>query len=287
MGIVGESGCGKTTLARVLVGLQQPTSGTVCLEGELLGPRRSRTTRRRIQMVFQDPGSSLNPRMTVGAALAEILAAHHLRSPLEIGTRCSELMGLVELPESTLAKLPGGLSGGQRQRVGIARALALEPDVLIADEAVAALDVSVQASILNLLNDLRGHLGLTIIFISHDLAVVRQVTDQVAVCYLGRIVEEQPTDALFEQPQHPYTRALLAAAPRLDRRKRSGESVLAGDVPSATQRHQGCVFSSRCPLAVARCPTEQPEHRQHGAGTVACHLAIPSSAAPPQRGSAE
>jgi oligopeptide/dipeptide ABC transporter ATP-binding protein len=287
LGIVGESGCGKTTLARAIVGLQAPTSGTIRLDGEEVGATRSRAARRRIQMVFQDPGSSLNPKMTIGSALGEMVRSHHLREPADVAGRCRELARLVELPESVLEQRPGGLSGGQRQRAAIARALAVEPDVLVADEAVAALDVSVQAAILNLLNDLRARLGLTIIFISHDLGVVRQVTDRVAVCYFGRIVEEQPTDALFERPRHPYTRALMAAAPRLDHRKRPGESALPGDVPRATNRYPGCAFQPRCPLAIERCAAEQPSLRAIGAGAVACHvLDITDPAARSHQGSA-
>ncbi|MFM2073478.1 MAG: hypothetical protein RLZZ623_3742 [Actinomycetota bacterium] len=258
VGVVGESGCGKSTLAKAVIGLVQPTSGSIRLHGVELAGQRDQAARRKIQMVFQDPGSSLNPRMTVGAAIAEMLVVHGLRTGNAIEQRCRELLDLVELPASALDQRPHALSGGQRQRVAIARALALEPDLLIADEAVAALDVSVQASVLNLLNDLRTRLGLTMLFISHDLGVVRQVTERVVVLYLGRIVEDQPSNDLFEHPLHPYTKALLAAAPRLGSAKRPGDHALQGEVPSALERHEGCSFRSRCPEAVPRCVEEAP-----------------------------
>ena len=273
VGVVGESGCGKSTLARSILGLVEPTGGTILLDGAPVGRRRDAATARRIQMVFQDPGTSLNPKMTIGAALAEMVVAHDLRPEGEVEQRCRELLDLVELPASTLGALPGDLSGGQRQRAAIARALALEPDVLIADEAVAALDVSVQASILNLFNRLRRELGLTLVFISHDLAVVRQVTDRVLVCYLGRVVEDQPTDQLFDNPQHPYTRGLLAAAPRLDRSAPPGRSGLTGDLPTSNDIDLGCRFRSRCPIAEPRCAEVEPVLVELGAGRqVACHL---------------
>lgn len=274
IGVVGESGCGKSTLAKAVIGLLRPTSGAIRLDGAELAGRRDRATRRRIQMVFQDPGSSLNPRMTVGTAIAEMLQVHGLRSGAEIEQRCRELLDLVELPATAFDQRPQAMSGGQRQRVAIARALALEPDLLIADEAVAALDVSVQASVLNLLNELRKRLGLTLLFISHDLGVVRQVTERVVVLYLGRVVEDQPTNDLFERPIHPYTKALLAAAPRLGSVKRPGDHALQGEVPSALERHQGCSFRARCPIAVQRCADEPPvlvgADQRH---TAACHLA--------------
>jgi oligopeptide/dipeptide ABC transporter ATP-binding protein len=227
-------------------------------------------------MVFQDPGSSLNPKMTVGAAIAELVQIHRLRTAPDIQRRVNELLELVELPAATADRRPGSLSGGQRQRVAIARALAVEPDLLIADEAVAALDVSVQASVLNLLNDLREQLRLTLLFISHDLGVVRQVTDRVVVLYLGRVVEDQPTADLFADPRHPYTRALLAAAPRLGSGKRPGDHLLGGEVPSAMQRHDGCGFRNRCPVAIPECALQVPALR--GPDTVhrsACHLDLP------------
>lgn len=211
LGIVGESGCGKSTLARAIAGLVDVTAGEIRLDGSRLSTKRDRATRQRIQMVFQDPSSSLNPRRTVRQVLAELLVVHQLVPRSGLDERCEQLVGLVELPTSMLDVYPQSMSGGQRQRVGIARALALQPDLLIADEAVAALDVSVQASVLNLLARLRSELGLTLIFISHDLGVVRHVSDRVVVMYEGRVVEEQDTENLFAMPQHPYTRQLLAA----------------------------------------------------------------------------
>ena len=274
VGIVGESGCGKSTLANAIIGLVEPTAGTIRLEGTALPRHRDLETKRRIQMVFQDPGASLNPKMTIGDALCEVLRVHGLRRGSDISGRCAELLDLVELPASAFEERPAALSGGQRQRAAIARALALEPDLLIADEAVAALDVSVQAAILNLLNDLRERLGLTLVFISHDLGVVRQVTNRVLVLYLGRIVEDQPTEELFTNPRHPYTRALLAAAPKMTVRKAPGQSALAGEVPKAHGHLQGCPFASRCVRAEARCRVSTPAldgpDRSHAA---ACHFA--------------
>ncbi|MGB8693496.1 MAG: ABC transporter ATP-binding protein [Steroidobacteraceae bacterium] len=274
VGIVGESGCGKSTLARAIIGLVPPTSGTIRLGGAVLTAKRDRATRRRIQMVFQDPASSLNPKMTVGDAISEVLRAHELRPEHAIESRCRELLDLVELPGSALALRPTALSGGQCQRVAIARALAVEPDLLIADEAVAALDVSVQASILNLLNELRRRLGLTMLFISHDLGVVRQVTDRVLVLYLGRVVEDRPTSDAFNDPRHPYARALLAAAPRFDSKKRSGQAALSGEVPKAINLQAGCAFRSRCPQARPRCENELPMLLGPDAShSAACHYA--------------
>ena len=274
VGIVGESGCGKSTLANMIIGLAAPTAGTIRLEGKVLSRRRDRRTRRRIQMVFQDPGASLNPKMTIGDALSEVLRFHDLRGGPAIQDRCHELLDLVELPASAFEARPSSLSGGQRQRAAIARSLALEPDLLIADEAVAALDVSVQAAILNLLNGLRERLGLTMLFISHDLGVVRQVTDRVLVLYLGRVVEDQPTEDLFNDPRHPYTQALLAAAPKLTVRKAPGQFALAGEVPRQIGLPMGCSFRRRCARAEARCAESAPAlagpNEEHAA---ACHFA--------------
>ncbi|NQV06249.1 ABC transporter ATP-binding protein [bacterium] len=273
LGIVGESGCGKSTLARAITGLVPVTSGSISLDGGPLGKRRSKATRRRVQMVFQDPSSSLNPSMTVERTLAELLRVHKIVPRDRIDARCAELMDLVELPKSLLKARPRSLSGGQRQRVGIARALALEPDVLIADEAVAALDVSVQAPVLNLLNQLREELGLTVMFISHDLAVVRYVSDRVIVMYLGNAVEDRSTVDLFESPRHPYTRALMAAAPKFGVKKAPGESAIKGEPPSALDLPSGCRFRPRCPLAEEIC--EQVEPDLSGASETertACHF---------------
>lgn len=259
IGIVGESGCGKSTLARAITGLVPASAGSISLDGVELTQRRDRATRRRVQMVFQDPSSSLNPSHTVERTLAELLRVHRIVPREKIGDRCAELLRLVELPQSLLKARPRSLSGGQRQRVGIARALALEPDVLIADEAVAALDVSVQAPILNLLNQLREDLGLTLMFISHDLAVVRYVSDRVIVMYLGNAVEDRPTADMFDNPQHPYTKALMAAAPKFGVKKKPGESALKGEPPSALDLPSGCRFRPRCSLAAEICERSEPE----------------------------
>jgi oligopeptide/dipeptide ABC transporter ATP-binding protein len=273
VGIVGESGCGKSTLARTIVGLVQPTSGSLRFEGADLDARRDVTTRRRIQMVFQDPGSSLNPKLTVGQTLGELLRVHQLVPRSRVDERCRELLELVELSGEFLDSRPSRLSGGQRQRVGIARALAVEPDVLIADEAVAALDVSVQAAILNLLVGLKERLGLTLVFIAHDLAAVRNVCDRVAVMYLGRIVEEGETDSIFETPCHPYTRALLAAVPRFENRRLAGQASLPGEPPSPLHIPDGCRFHPRCVRAEARCGVDDPPMSARGDHRAACHFA--------------
>lgn len=215
LGLVGESGCGKSTLSRCAAGLYTPTAGTVSYAGEVLDGAPSRTQRRIVQMVFQDPYSSLNPRMSVGQTLSEVLRYHRIVPRKQVRQRISELMDLVGLPPRAIDQLPRSFSGGQRQRIGIARALALEPQVLIADEPVSALDVSVQANIINLLLDLKDTLGLSMLFVSHNMAVVRQISDRIAVMHDGVIVEQGPTAQVFEQPQDAYTRLLLASVPRL------------------------------------------------------------------------
>jgi oligopeptide/dipeptide ABC transporter ATP-binding protein len=278
LGLVGESGCGKTTLARCIVGLYQPTAGTILFEGKSLGVKRSQAERRRIQIVFQDPYSSLNPRMTVRQTLAELLRVHDIVSPDRIEERCHELLDLVGLAPAMLEAFPRQLSGGQRQRVSIARALALEPDVLVADEPVSALDVSVQATVLNLLAELREKINLTLILITHDLSVVRYVCDRVAVMYLGRIVELAEIEALFGDPRHPYSQGLLDAVPSLiPGRSRAAVSV-EGDPPSPYALPSGCRFHTRCPLRQPICERVEPpllagpsvgEHR------AACHFAWP------------
>lgn len=272
LGVVGESGCGKTTLARAIVGLTRPTSGEICYEGQMLGKRRDPILRRHIQMVFQDPGSSLNPSMTVRQTFSELLKYHKLRAGNEIEERCKQLVSLVNLPNQILDVYPRNLSGGQKQRVAIARALALEPDLIIADEPVAALDVSVQAAVLNVLADLQSELGFGLIFISHDLTVVRQVCRDVAVMYFGKIVEEAAVAEIFTRPKHPYTRALLDAIPTITGPRRPGASAVKGEAPSPLDELPGCRFHPRCPIGVDECLDRDPP-LEGGAHAVACFLA--------------
>ena len=280
LGLVGESGCGKTTIARAITGQVTPERGIISLDGAALGRRRTRLDRRAIQMVFQDPYASLNPRRSVRAVLRELLAAHALVPAGEREARCVALMGLVGMSEEALDGYPGEFSGGQRQRIAIARALAVEPRVLLADEPVANLDVSVQATILALFSDLRARLGLSMVLISHDLAVVRRLADRVAVMYLGRIVETGPRDAIFSDPRHPYTRSLLAAAPRLGRGL--PKVALHGDPPDGVAIPPGCRFHPRCPRAEPRCAVEDPAPLAIGIGHEAsCHFAAESGTTAP------
>ena len=261
LALVGESGCGKTTLARVAALLQQPTAGSVRYRAEELshlGRRALRPLRRRIQMVFQDPYGSLNPRLPVGSIIGEPLVIHRMGTATERRRRVAEVMASVGLDPGDGERYPHQFSGGQRQRIAIARALAPKPELIIADEPVSALDVSIQSQVLNLLADLQQDLGLTYLLISHDLAVVRHFADRVAVMYLGRIVEEGPTEALFAQPRHPYTRALIAAAPRIGRGRRQRPPTLGGDVPSPMNPPPGCPFHPRCPLAQDICRQVMP-----------------------------
>jgi oligopeptide/dipeptide ABC transporter ATP-binding protein len=256
LGLVGESGCGKTTVARSIIGLVRPDAGEVTLDGAVLRPRRSQEEQRAVQMVFQDPFSSLNPRLTVRRVLTQLLAVHGLARGAAAGRRCAELMELVGLPAEALDRLPGSFSGGQRQRIAIARALAVQPRVLVADEPVSALDVSVQAVILAVFSQLQEQFGIGLLLISHNLAVVRRVCDQVAVMYLGRIVELASRDEIFADPRHPYTRALLAAAPRLH--GEAGPVPIRLEVPTDASRPAGCSFHPRCPLATDLCRTQDP-----------------------------
>jgi len=273
LALVGESGCGKTTLGRAIVGLCDPTSGSVSYRGESLTSKRERSKRRRIQMVFQDPYSSLNPRMTVKQTLAELLKAHEIVPKDGIDARCGELLELVGLSPRVLDAHPRQFSGGQRQRVAIARALALEPELLIADEPVSALDVSVQATVLNLLEELKEKLQLTVMLIAHNMAVVRHVADRVAVMYLGRIVEQAETDELFTNPRHPYTQGLLTAVPRLVPGRESQSTGVIGDPPSPIDLPSGCRFHPRCPIAQEPlCSTEDPALGGNG-HLAACHFA--------------
>jgi oligopeptide/dipeptide ABC transporter ATP-binding protein len=276
LGIVGESGCGKSTLARCLVRLHQPDAGRIDYGGidvlALQGADR-RGYNRRVQMVFQDPYSSLNPRMTVRQALAEAIAFHRLREGKAIGARVGELLDLVRLPSDAAERYPHEFSGGQRQRIGIARALAVEPECLIADELVSALDVSVQAQIVNLLLELQARLDLTVLFIAHDLRLVRHISHRVAVMYLGAIVELADTEVLFTRPAHPYTAALLKAAPELDPARRSVVDAVRGELPSPLAIPPGCPFHPRCPFVMDRCRVERPLLRERGTGHIAaCHL---------------
>lgn len=258
LGVVGESGCGKSTLARTVAGLIEPTSGSVSLAGTRLAAKRSRSDARRIQMVFQDPASSLNPRITVRDMLTEVLTVHGVVPSERMSGHLDELMRLVGLPTSVLDQKPKNLSGGQRQRVGIVRALAPEPELMILDEAIAALDVSVQAAVLSLLMDLRERLSLSMMFISHDLGAVRSVCDSVAVMYLGRVVEHGPVETVLHNPRHPYTRALLDAEPSLDTPKAPGTSGLRGEPPSAINLPSGCAFRARCAFADDTCAQNVP-----------------------------
>jgi oligopeptide/dipeptide ABC transporter ATP-binding protein len=275
LGLVGESGCGKSTLARCIVGITKPTAGTISLgDLEICDGRRHRFERaRHVQMVFQDPSGSLNPRLTVGRLIEEPLRVHRIGSRSARKARVSELAGQVGLADYHLARYPHELSGGQRQRVSIARALALEPDLLVCDEAVSALDVSVQAQVLNLFVDLQKRLNVAYLFISHDLSVVRYISDRIAVMYLGRIVEVGPAEQVWVRRNHPYTRALINAIPD-EAVRRDDVSLLEGDVPSPVNPPSGCTFRTRCPHAQARCAEEIPLLRARGEGLqVACHFA--------------
>ena len=274
LGIVGESGCGKSTLARCIAGLLRPDSGRILLRGADVTRARSRSERRMVQIVFQDPYSSLNPRLSVRSTLRELLAVHGLARGAAAERRCRELMGLVGLPAGALDGYPNAFSGGQRQRIAVARALAVEPEVIVADEPTSALDVSVQATILALFEDLRSQLGLGIVMISHNLAAIRHLCDRIAVMYLGRIVELGTRSEIFGDPRHPYTLALLAASPRI-REETGGTRVrLSGEPPSPANRPSGCHFHPRCPRAEERCSIELPTLGV-AAGShalVACHF---------------
>jgi len=265
LGLVGESGCGKSTVGETVLRLQEPTAGTVVFDGEDLAGRGDLTAfRRRAGIVFQDPFSSLDPRMTVGEIIRQPLAIHGVGTRGERRDRAADLIERVGLSAEQLERYPHEFSGGQRQRIGIARALALEPDFLVLDEPTSALDVSVQAQILNLLGDLQAEMGLTYLFISHDLSVIRHICDRVAVMYLGELVETAPAEVLFEDPQHPYTRALLESVPRVDTAEREREiDTLSGDVPSPRNPPSGCRFRTRCPDVIPPegCDLSQPAYR--------------------------
>jgi len=275
LGLVGESGCGKTTLGRTLLRLEEPTAGKAWFDGNelfALNERQMRPLRRRLQMVFQDPYASLNPRMTVLDILTEAMAFHKLLR----GSReeaAVKLLGEVGMDAGTLHRYPHEFSGGQRQRISIARALSLSPEFLVCDEAVSALDVSVQAQVINLLMDLREARGLSYLFISHDLSVVRHISHRVAVMYLGRIVETGPAEAVIDQPLHPYTQALVSAIPTPGR-ERPQRIVLSGELPSPANPPSGCPFHTRCPQVMEVCREQFPALYRQGERTVHCHLCL-------------
>lgn len=263
LGIVGESGCGKSTLARVMTRLLEPSSGTLLLEGEdvtRLSPKRLRTFRRRVQIVFQDPFSSLNPRHSVGHIISTPMRVQGIEPPQGIKNRVQELMEIVGLNPEHYNRFPHEFSGGQRQRIGIARALALQPDIIVADEPVSALDVSIQAQILNLMRRLQSEFSLSYVFIAHDLSVVRRVSDDVAVMYLGKIVETGPAETVYADPRHPYTKTLLSAVPVADpvRAKEHKRIILSGEVPSPIDPPSGCRFRTRCWKAQDVCGSTEP-----------------------------
>jgi peptide/nickel transport system ATP-binding protein len=262
LGLVGESGCGKSTIGRSVLRLVERTAGQVLYRGEdlaLLPAERMRRLRSKLQIVFQDPYASLNPKMRIGAMLGEALSTHGLAPGRQARERrIAELLELVGLRAEHATRFPHEFSGGQRQRIGVARALAVEPEFIVADEPLSALDVSIQAQVVNLLADLRERLALTLLFISHDLDVVEHLCDRVVVLYLGRVMEMAPTDALFARPLHPYTRALLAASPKPDPALRSTPAGLKGDLPSPLAPPSGCVFRTRCPHAIDACAQQVP-----------------------------
>lgn len=273
LGIVGESGCGKSTLGRALIGLEPLAEGQVRLDGAPVSPVMAPVDRRQAQMIFQDPYAALNPILTVEETLAEPIRVHALREGPLVAERVAELMALVGLPADLSRRRPASLSGGQAQRVGIARALSVEPELIVADECVSALDVSIQAQVLNLLMDLQTQLGLSLLFISHDLGVVRQICDRVAVLYLGRVVEEGSTEAVFAHPRHPYTRTLIDAAPVMHPNAPPPGATLTGEPPSPTQVPAGCAFQTRCAHASPTCRTSLPPLLRTKEGhAVACHL---------------
>ncbi|SEE67075.1 peptide/nickel transport system ATP-binding protein/oligopeptide transport system ATP-binding protein [Rhizobiales bacterium GAS191] len=285
LGLVGESGCGKSTTGRLLLRLIEPTGGEIRFEGidiATLRPAEMRGMRRRMQIVFQDPFGALNPRLTVAETIMEAFAIHHVGSRAERWTRAAETLDLVHLPRSAMRRYPHEFSGGQRQRIGIARALALRPSFIVCDEAVSALDVSVQAQIINLLHDLQRELDLTYLFISHNLAVVRHISERIAVMYLGRIVETGEADSLFANPIHPYSRALLAAIPASHPRARHPHKSFTADPGERDQTAGGCRFAPRCPFVEDRCRSIDPALATMADGrAVACLRAADGSLPPP------
>ena len=276
LGIVGESGCGKSTLGRIISRLDSPTSGEIIYKGNDIAKKSlaaMRPLRKEIQFIFQDPYASLNPRRQIGAIIEEPMRIHGV-SKDERRARAHELLEKVGLDKNSYEKYPHEFSGGQRQRVVIARALTLKPELIIADEPVSALDVSIQAQVLNLFKELQDEMKLTYIFVAHDLGVVRHISDRIAVMYLGKIVELGSVEEIYNNPQHPYTKALLSANPRIDQSAQSTRQILTGDIPSPLNRPSGCSFHTRCPIAVAECSTREPELRRIGAVDVACNLVV-------------
>ncbi len=276
LGLVGESGCGKTTLGRMILRLEEPTEGEILFEGENVlkyNGERLKQFRRDVQMVFQDPYASLNPRRSAGSTIGEPLLIHGLTDAREREERVARLMEIVGLTREQMGRYPHEFSGGQRQRIGVARALALNPKLIVADEPVSALDVSIQAQILNLLKDLQSEFGLTYIFISHDLSVVEHMSDRVAVMYLGKVVELASSTVLYDTPLHPYTKVLFSAIPVPDPVRKKERIVPGGDVPSPVKPPPGCTFHPRCPFRIQRCDREIPFLTEISKGhLVACHL---------------
>jgi oligopeptide/dipeptide ABC transporter ATP-binding protein len=285
LALVGETGSGKTTFGRLILGLYRPTSGDIRYRGASILDARgeaARLVRRQVQGVFQDPYSSLNPVMTVGQALAEVLKVHRVVGKDDRRERVAELLTTVGLSPAQAARKPVAFSGGERQRVGIARALAVEPEVIIADEPLSALDLSIQAQVLNLMNRLQDERGLTYLFVTHDLDVARHISQRTAVLYLGRVVEEAPTADIFAEPLHPYTQALVRAAPRLTTKRKAAKPTLTGELPNAIDRPPGCHFHPRCPSVMPVCREQEPPLIRLGSGrTVACHLHGPAMTASP------
>lgn len=283
LGLVGESGSGKSTISKLIVRLEQPTAGQILFEGRdvsQVDERGLRGYRRDVQMIFQDPYSSLDPRMRAGAIIEEPLVIRGGMAWADRSRRIDQLIDLVGLPASARDRFPNEFSGGQRQRIGIARAIALNPRLVIADEPVSALDVSIQAQVVNLLQDLQAELGLSYLFVAHDLAVVRHIAHRVAVLYLGRVMELAPSDSLYDNPLHPYTRALMDAVPEPDPEREAGRELatIKGEIPSAVSPPPGCVFSTRCPMADDACRRSVPPFREKGGGHMAACFKIPDAA---------